>query len=128
MSKFSRKFWDFISRENSLDEIDAMSDQAVADLGLDRSGLRSLVQARPDVRMQMVRMAEEFGLAEADITRPRWRALECVHTCQTCPQPKACYRYLTGTGDGAFGPQDCPNAETYAEIAANPSGRPADSV
>ena len=118
MSGFSRKLRDFLMRERTRAEIEAMSDREVADIGLDRSDLMSFAAARPQMRMQMLKMAEEFGLAEEDVSRPRWRALECVHACRTCRQPEACFRYLTGMGDGTFGPQDCPNAKTYEDIAA----------
>ena len=117
MSGFSRKLRDFLSRERTRAEIEAMSDREVADIGLDRSDLYSFAATRPQMRMQMLRMAEKFGLAEEEVSRPRWRALECVHTCRTCSQPNACFRYLTGGGDGTFGPDDCPNSDAYREIA-----------
>lgn len=118
MSGFSRKLKDFLARERSHAEIEAMTDLEVADTGLDRTDLFSLAAARPQMRMQMLRMAEKFGLSEEDVTRPRWRALECVHACRTCSQPEACFRFLTGTEEGKFGMDDCPNADTYREAAA----------
>ena len=118
MSLFSRKLRDFLIQERSRAEIDAMTDKEVSDLGLDRSDLYSFAAARPQMRMQMLRMAEKFGLEEEDVSRPRWRALETVHACRTCTRPEACFGYLTGHGDGSFGPADCPNAAAYAEIAA----------
>ncbi len=118
MSGFSRKLRDFLAQERTRAEIEAMSDVEVADIGLDRSDLYNFAAARPQMRMQMLRMAEQFGLSEEDVTRPRWRALECVHKCRTCSQPEACFRYLAGMGDGSFGQADCPNAESYSEIAA----------
>ena len=118
MSLFSRKLRDFLIQERSRAEIDAMSDKEVSDLGLDRADLHSFAAARPQLRMQMLRMAETFGLDEADVTRPRWRALEVVHACRTCTRPEACMGYLNGLGDGRFGPQDCPNVDTYRDIAA----------
>lgn len=117
MSGFSRKLKDFLSRERTRSEIDAMSDADVAEMGLCRSDLHSFAAARPQMRMQMLRMAEKFGLHEEDVSRPRWRALEAVHACRTCSNPQGCMRYLTGLGDGSFGPQDCPNAGRYSEIA-----------
>ncbi|MEX0286020.1 MAG: DUF6455 family protein [Paracoccaceae bacterium] len=118
MSGFSRKLMEFLSTERTGAEINAMSDREIAEIGLDRVELRGIAAMRPQMRTQMLRMAERFGLDEGDITRPRWRALECVHACRTCSQSEACHRFLTGLEDGAFGYDDCPNAPRYSEIAA----------
>lgn len=118
MSGFSRKLSDFLKRERSRAEIDAMSDAQVAETGLLRSDLYAIAATRPQMRQQMLRMAATYGLDEVDVSRPRWRALECVHACKTCTQPQACFRYLTGVEQGGFDPADCPNAQTYAEVAA----------
>lgn len=117
MSLISRKLREFLARERSRAEIEAMSDAEVAELGFDRVDLQGLAASRPGMRGQMLRMAERFGLSEADVSRPRWRALEVAHACRTCQTAQACQRYLTGTGDGRFGPQDCANAQRYQGIS-----------
>lgn len=89
---------------------------SLMDLGLTRSEFSILQRSRPQTRQQMEGMAAKFGLSPQDIGRNRWQELDISLKCAQCAQAGKCLKYLSGNGE--FSQGDCPNAETYKEMAA----------
>ena len=88
---------------------------ALRDLGLTRYELNALRSARPEVQSQYEAMARLFGLMPEDISANRWQQLDVTLACTKCKKSTACARFLAGQGD--FLVADCPNAETYGDLA-----------
>lgn len=95
-----------------------LSESDAADLGVPLDQLQSFEDGRPQMRQQLVEMAKQFNVAEADIDVTRWRALEIVHACNHCKHSADCFRYLSGKESDSFDKSDCPNASAYKDIAA----------
>ncbi|KMW59192.1 hypothetical protein AIOL_004173 [Candidatus Rhodobacter oscarellae] len=106
----------YLAQRRELGELDAMADTELSDLALEPHALRQTILARPQLRRQVLGMAEKFGLTDEDISHPHWREMEILERCQNCDRPRACRWYLSGRAT-EFGPQHCPNAATYGEIA-----------
>lgn len=94
---------------------DALSGEALRDLGLTRSEVTALQYARPETRQQLEAMARRFGLEPKDIGADRWQALDISLNCAKCGKAGACANFLTDRGTFDLG--DCPNSGTYAELA-----------
>ncbi len=118
MGKLSGTVGRVLDRARNGAAIRAMDRLRENDLALGRLDLETLEAARPGLRAQLVAMAAEFGVAEADIDRDRWRALEIVHACTGCNRSKACFRYLSGKANTGFEPRMCPNAAQYEDLAS----------
>ena len=115
MCRLARQFKTFLARQNEARTLRAMKDVELSDLGLSKPELNSLIGARTTTRLQLVEMAKNFGIEEADIDKHRWRALDIVHNCGQCKSARACFDFVAGTG--RFDPDTCPNAEHYRELA-----------
>ena len=88
---------------------------ALRDLGLTRSEMKTLQFARPEMGQQLRAMARKFGLDPHDITADRWQALDISLACATCKKAGACANFLTDRG--SFSLSECANAPTYAALA-----------
>lgn len=95
---------------------EALSDEDLADLGLNRDDYRILVKGGPGARNRLVAMARTFGLSEADIDKHRGVALDLAEACATCGEARTCQKAIEGRGEL---PVDrCPNAAIYRMLAA----------
>jgi len=94
-----------------------ISDREAAELGLSPEEARGLTYARPGMRQQLLQMARLFGLSAKDLNKDRWRALDIDRACSNCEKSGGCRNFLAGQWT-SFTVKDCPNAEIYAELAA----------
>ena len=88
---------------------------ALRDLGLTRSELNILRYARPEMQQQLQAMARRFGLQPKDLTADRWQNLDISLACARCKKARSCASFLADQGEFEVG--DCPNAQTYSDIA-----------
>ena len=94
---------------------ESIDGDALRDLGLTRSEPNILRFARPEMRQQLEAMARRFGLQPEDLSEDRWQSLDISLACARCKKARSCANFLAEKGDFEIG--DCPNSETYAEMA-----------
>ncbi len=100
-------------------EIDALTDRDLADLGMTREQVIGFSRMPADSAERMATMARLFGISQGDLKRDHAVYLELVATCGHCTDRAACALVLQ-KGDLAR-PSDCafcPNSEQFAALAA----------
>lgn len=85
------------------------------DLGLTRAEFNSLRHSRANMVDQIKAMSGRFGASMADINADRWAQVDISLVCADCKKARACQRFLNGKGN--FEISECPNAETFTEVA-----------
>ncbi|MBU2980633.1 hypothetical protein KO498_02285 [Lentibacter algarum] len=85
------------------------------DLGLTRAEFNTLKHSRANMVDQIEAMSGRFGASMDDINANRWTQVDVSLVCADCKKARACQRYLDGKGH--FEISECPNAETFTEIA-----------
>lgn len=120
METFLRAF----RHSRDLHDIEAMSAEALRDLGVTRDQARMLNALPDDVPARVAAMARAFGLSGAALLEDpdRWFAL--LHDCAQCRDLPACHRFLAredrpDLDDApAIAQGFCPNAGVFAEMSA----------
>lgn len=101
-----------------LQEVKAMSDRDLEDLGLTRWQMEQFARMPENVGERLLQMAQVFGLEPNDVQHAYSDYLELLEVCAHCGALKACKRALADADH--LGPEDvhfCPNAHTYEEMA-----------
>lgn len=109
----------FLKLWRQTQEIDALTDRDLADLGMTRDQVRDFSRMPADSAARMATMARLFGITEAELKQDHALYLELVATCGHCTDRAACALVLA-KGDIAR-PSDCafcPNGEVFAALAA----------
>ncbi len=113
------KIKELVSRWRSVQEIDSLTDRDLDDLGMTRAQVTKFALMPHDVPDRLAAMAAIFDLSAADLKRDYTAYLDLLGTCGSCRDRAACTRVLA-RGDLSK-PADCgfcPNAESFAELAA----------
>lgn len=108
-----------VKQWHDLNEIEKMTDEDLADLGMTRNQLRRFAQMPADIAERVVHMGAVFGLSEADLKKDYPAYVELLDTCGTCSHRGECNHLLAQgaaaqSKDCAF----CLNARAFAEAAA----------
>ncbi|MCB1388977.1 MAG: DUF1127 domain-containing protein [Rhodobacteraceae bacterium] len=117
MERFLRMFR--LSRD--LHEIEAMSDAALADLGVSRAEAIALAALPDDVPTRMTAMAKVFGLSVTDVMADRRLWQELLSSCSHCGDLATCHRFMARAEPDD--PVDtrmlsfCPNRRTFDALA-----------
>lgn len=105
---------------NEGNELEALTDRMLADIGLTRSQLETFSRMPEDTPQRMTEMAKAVGLSETDLRARYDRYLEMLGTCAKCTDRLACARALAAKGttarDSAY--SFCPNVPEFVRMAA----------
>jgi hypothetical protein len=109
---------DFMLRWRELQEIEALTDRDLDDLGMTRDQVETFARMPRDTASRMAAMAALFGIPAADLKRDHALYQEMLCTCGTCSDRAACALVLergelARPSDCAF----CPNAASFAALA-----------
>ena len=107
-----------MARWHDLQEVDAMSDRDLDDLGMTRHQVTLFVQMPKDVPDRVAAMAEIFGLSDAEVKANHARYVEILEVCGTCGYRGACQLVLDrGELSRPIEASFCPNARDYTDMA-----------
>lgn len=105
------------ARRRDLDEIAALDDRDLTDIGITREALEYLVEVEPAVYGRMSRMAALHGLTPADLQQDRADLTHLVQTCDHCRSKGRCESTLARVGVQAEDTGFCPNHHAYEGMA-----------
>lgn len=114
------------ARWRALQEIGAMSERDLADLGMTRDQILDFASVPADTEQRMATMAGIFGLSLDEVRREYATYLDMVQTCGHCGARRQCADTLAHADESR--PEDCgfcPNARDYADRAAMKAARAA---
>lgn len=100
-------------------EIQSLSSTELDDLGLSRAQIEFFARMPADVPDRMAQMASVFGLTEDQIKKDYTAYIDLLDVCGHCGARRACGKTLAHVATAQ--PEDvgfCPNAGTYADMAA----------
>jgi uncharacterized protein YjiS (DUF1127 family) len=99
-----------------LQEIDALDDRAIEDLGLSREELRKVVTTTSAVAERMAAMARRHGLDPDQLDRFRHDYVHLLDTCAHCQATDLCAKYLADVSEGPLAAGFCPNHADYMAL------------
>ncbi|MEO1680846.1 MAG: hypothetical protein AAFU80_22085 [Pseudomonadota bacterium] len=102
-----------------------LSDEELADLGLSRVDYAVLCETHVGSHQRMAAMAARFGLTLDEVLADEALGAEATALCGHCADASTCRMAIAGEAEFPVG--RCPNAETYAALAAE-NGAPASAV
>lgn len=105
-------------RSRDLNDLNAMSDHELADLGVSRAQAMDLARLPDDVPGRVAAMARLFGLTEDQLSADRdvWHAL--VQTCNHCEQLPKCARFMAAEASYAEDALFCPNRRAFNDLVS----------
>lgn len=108
-----------LQRWHEIQEVEALTEYDLHDLGLSRSQLRAFVQMPHDVHERLTAMAALFAIPEDELQRNHAQWIEMLTICGHCTDRRACSELLArgklaGPGDAAF----CPNRPELGALAS----------
>jgi hypothetical protein len=107
-----------LHRLHEVQEVNAMTDRDLADLGMTRAQVLDFLAMPTDIDQRVTAMGAIFGIPEADLRRDHGQWVDLLSTCGHCADRGACARVLA-LGDMANPGQApfCGNRETFANLA-----------
>lgn len=108
-----------LHRWHEVQEVEALSDRDLDDLGMSREQVRAFLTLPRDVGDRVAAMGAIFGIPEADLKRDHGLWLDLLETCGHCQDRGACAVALS-QGD-LTQPRDCgfcPNRGSFSDLAA----------
>lgn len=107
------------ARWRSLNEIAALSERDLDDMGMTRDQVQDFAQMPADTTARLVKMASIFGLTEAELRAEYGAWLDLVQTCGHCGVRRECDGVLDHAATAHAGECGfCPNSAEYAARAA----------
>ena len=105
-------------RMRDLAEVAELRESDLADLGLTREQMRSLVTIPADVSDRMTAMAAVFGISPEQLTADRSDYVEMLCNCSQCKARSACASELAkGAAADPARTDFCVNHDTFAQMA-----------
>lgn len=104
-------------QRRTLDEVAALDERDLADIGLPRETLADLVTTDPAVYDRMDRMAALHGLTHGDLQDDRAGFAALARICEDCAAKGRCQDTLARAGTGVADVGFCPNHEAYRGMA-----------
>ena len=107
-----------VHRLHDEQQINALTDRDLNDLGLSRDQLLDFLRMPQDITDRVTAMAAIFGVPEADLKRnyPQW--IDLLTTCGHCSDRGACRKVLDKGSDAR--PEEttfCLNRPVFAELS-----------
>lgn len=120
------RFKTVIQRWSQIAEIESLAERDLADLGMSRDQLISLVRLPQDLPDRVEAMGAQHGLTPLALQRdaPTW--VELLSTCGHCAQRGRCAKALAQGGAEARAAREfCPNAAEFRALAQRTMTEPA---
>ena len=110
------RFLTLFRRSRDRNDLMAMSDRELADLGVSRAQALELVNLPDDVPGRVAAMGRIFGLSEAELTANRdlWHGL--LETCHHCAALPTCARFMASAEAEPAKAGFCPNRAEFTEL------------
>jgi uncharacterized protein YjiS (DUF1127 family) len=103
-------------RRRQLQEIDALDDRAIEELGLTREELREVITVSAEVRERMAAMAARHGLDRTRLEDLRQDYVHLLDVCAHCDAAGKCAEYLADESRGPTAAGFCPNHADYLAL------------
>lgn len=101
-----------IQRLQEAQEVDALTDRDLLDLGVSRDQLVDFLRMPTDVSDRVTAMGAIFGVPEADLKRDHAQWIDLLHVCGHCADRGACAKVLArGTNVDPASIDFCGNRE-----------------
>ena len=108
-----------LDRLHEVQEVNALSDRDLDDLGMSREQVLDFVRMPRDITERVNAMGAIFGVSEADLKRDHAQWVDILSTCGHCTSRSACSHALA---DAATQPADCTfcgNRAVFADLASH---------
>lgn len=107
-----------IRRLHEVNEVNALTDRDLADLGMTRAQVLDFLRMPQDITERVTAMGAIFGLPEAELKRDHSQWVELLTTCGHCAERGACARVLA-IGDMAdpAAVDFCGNRDAFLSLA-----------
>ena len=107
-----------ITRWQNTREVDNLSREELADMGMTRDQVRTFTRMSPRVAQRVTAMGQVFGAPQAALTRDPAEWADLLSGCDRCADKGACGVALsrgdiTQPSDAGF----CPNRGTFTRLA-----------
>lgn len=107
-----------LQRWHEIQEVEALSQTDLHDLGLSRDQLRAFVQMPHDVQDRLTAMAKLFGIPEEDLRHDQAQWVELLTSCGHCTDRRACSELLArGKLNGPDDARFCPNRLEFGTLS-----------
>ena len=108
-----------ITRLHDVQEVNALSDRDLDDLGMTRAQLLDFLAMPRDIDQRVTAMGAIFGLSERALKHDHGLWVELLSSCGQCADRAACGKLLA-KGDAAAPSEAvfCANRDTFAELAS----------
>lgn len=110
------RFLMLFRRSRDRNELMALSDRELADLGVSRAQALELVNLPDDVPARVAAMGRLFGLGEAELTANRDLWHELLETCHHCAALPTCARFMASGAPEPANAGFCPNRAEFTEL------------
>jgi len=109
-----------IARLHEVQEVNALSDRDLDDLGMSREQLLGFLKMPRDIGERVAAMGRIFGVPDVELKRDHARWVELLTVCGYCADRAACSRVLA-KGDAAQPSEThfCGNRASFAAISAH---------
>lgn len=102
-------------------ELSRMGPRQFGDLALSRSDLMTIAGGAADARERLSKAADKLEVPVGRINQDRWHAVDMARACANCVERQRCKNWQSGNGNREDYRSFCPNAEAFAELAADPN-------
>ena len=108
----------FITRWQNSREVDNLSREELADMGMTRDQARTFTRMSPKVAQRVSAMGQVFGAPQAALTRDPAEWADLLTSCNRCADKGACGQALargdiTQPSEAGF----CPNGGSFTRLA-----------
>ncbi len=98
------------------DELQALDDRTLAELGFARNQIPLLVRAYPAATEQFTQMLARIGLDTKEAPLDPATRGDLYRVCTMCAKRRRCRRWLASTEDADGYPAFCPNAWMFSRL------------
>jgi hypothetical protein len=107
-----------IDRLHQVQEVNALSDRDLDDLGMSRDQVLAFLRMPRDITERVTAMGKIFGLSETELKRDHGLWVEILSTCGHCADRGACAKLLAKEGAAQPGEATfCGNRGAFADLA-----------
>jgi hypothetical protein len=107
-----------IDRLHEVQEVNALSDRDLDDLGMSRDQLLAFLRMPRDIGQRVSAMGAIFGISETELKRDHALWVEILSTCGHCADRAACARLLAkGNEADASEATFCGNRGAFIDLA-----------
>lgn len=111
-----------IDRLHEVQEVNALSDRDLGDLGMSREQVLAFLKMPRDINDRVAAMGRIFGLSEAALKRDHALWVELLDTCGHCADRSSCAQLLAkGVGASPSEATFCGNRHAFTDLASHAS-------